>query len=123
MRLANQLKIFTKHCRDHVVSLFSLQGEGERIQHAEASKDWGDLEEQLEEKHRSRAGGNLSGAMAETKVGGQRLHACSCEVARFLSLFYKFGSCDFTIHNVICSLFETYFIQGGLLLWEPVHGG
>ena len=88
---------FTTHCRDNdVVSLSSLREESESIQHAEDSKDWDDLEEQLEEEHRSRAGGNLSGAMAETKVGGQRLHACSCEVTRFLSLFYKMGSCDFT---------------------------
>ena len=118
---------FTIHCRDYVVCLSSLRGESERIQHAEDSKDWDDLEEQLEEEHRSRAGGNLSGAMAETKVGGQRLHACSCEVTRFLSLFYKMGSCDFTSTistlKSSCSIFETNFIQGGLLLWEPVHGG
>ena len=88
--------IFTIHCRDYVVSLSSLRGESERVQHAEDSKDWDDLEEQLEEEHRSRAGRNLSGAMAETEVGGQRLHACSCEVTRFLSLFYKLGSRAFT---------------------------
>ena len=94
--LTIHLKYIAMHCRDYVVSPSSLRGESERIQHAEASKDWDDLEEQLEEEHRCRAGGNLSGAMAETKVGGQRLHVCSCEVARFLSLFFKAGSRAFT---------------------------
>ena len=112
--LTIHLQNIAMHCRDYVVSLSSLRAESERIQHAEASKDWDDLEEQLEEEHRGRAGGNLSGAMAETKVGGQRLHACSCKVARFLSLFYP---------KAIMFFFETNFIQGGLLLWEPVHGG
>ena len=94
--LTIHLQNIAMHCRDYVVSLSSLRAESERIQHAEASKDWDDLEEQLEEEHRGRAGGNLSGAMAETKVGGQRLYACSCEVTRFLSLYYKSGSRAFT---------------------------